>query len=165
MKRLLLAVAALAGCEHGRPETATTETRQILEGFSLRQSVKGTTSWVLRARLALLHEGSRQVSFSEPRLEFYTGSKLTARAEAERGSTDLGTRDVSLSSAVKVSSLRDGTVLNTENLIYLSSSRKFTTESAVVLNRPGAVLRGRGLSANHDLSELRIRNQTTEDAP
>lgn len=157
---------ALGACSSEKTAAApVTETRQILEGFSLRQSKQGALSWALSARIALLHEGSRQVSITEPRLEFYNDSKLAARGESLRGMTDMGTTDVVLSSAVKITSLRDGAVLTTDNLIYLAQQKQFTTESEVVLSRPGVVLRGRGLRANHDLSEVRIRHQTTVVAP
>lgn len=157
---------ALGACSNEKTAAPpVAETRQILEGFSLRQSKQGSLSWSLSARIALLHENSRQVSITEPRLEFYNDSKLAARGESLRGLTDLGTSDVVLSSAVKVSSLRDGAVLTTDSLTYLSKNKQFTTESPVVLRRPGVILRGRGLRANHDLSEVRIRNQTTEVSP
>lgn len=154
----LLSCLALA-CRKAAP-AASQEPHQVLEDFNLSQSYRGSPSWDLRARTAVLKENSSQASLTSPQMAFYRKGRIASRLSALTGSVRTDTHDVRLSSSVVVTSLEDHSVLRTEELEYSSQKRKFFTDKEVMVKRPGGFLRGRGLEAEPDLSEIRIFNQT-----
>lgn len=133
-----------------------------MEDFSLSASSRGRPAWSVEARFAFLDEGSQRVFLKEPRLSFFKDGRLFSQAKSKTGAADLSSREVFLSSSVVVDSIEANAKLETESLVYFDKIKKFKTENLVALSRPGAVMRGRGLEANADLSELRIYNQESE---
>ena len=163
MKRyavILAAAAALGGCEAGR-HVQGGEPTQRLEGLELRQSTLGSPTWDLKSRSAKLTDGDKRADLVAPHVKFYKEGKQVSQVTAMAGFVLTDTHDVTLSSSVVVKSLEDQTILNTEELRYSSEKKKFVTDRYVVVNRPGGTLRGRGLEASPDLSEIRIFKQET----
>jgi LPS export ABC transporter protein LptC len=95
-------------------------------------------------------------------MEFFKLGKIATRLSANSGLVHTDSSDVRLSSSVVVTSLEDNSVLRTDELLYSSKMKKFITDHDVLVRRPGAVLRGRGLEANPDLTEIRIFHQTSK---
>ncbi len=147
-------------CRRGLPPQAQ-EPQQTLEDLTLSQSTLGRPSWRLEARKAVLEENSSQAALENPRMRFYKNGKPVSTLSALSGLVRMDTQDVRLSSSVVVTSLEDGSVLKTEELRYSSRGRKFLTEHPVHLARPGGEMRGRGLEASEDLSEIRVFDQRT----
>lgn len=167
MTRALLALLLLAGaCSRRAPEEAE-ERRQVMEGLTLSQSEKGRPSWTLKSSRALLREESKTATLDSPVMEFFEKGKRVSRVTAVAGEVSTETSDVRLSSSVVLDSFEDKSRLTTDVLLYDSKKKKFTTTSDILVKRPEGVLKGKGLEAKPDLSEIRIFNQrsTLSGAP
>lgn len=159
MTRALLALLVLAAaCSRRAPEEPE-ERRQVMEGLTLSQSEKGRPAWTLKSRRALLREESKTATLDEPVMEFYEKGRKVSRVTALAGEVDTDTRDVRLSSSVVLDSFEDKSRLTTDVLLYDSKKKKFTTTADILVKRPEGVLKGKGLEAKPDLSEIRIFNQ------
>ncbi len=154
----LAALISVAACGPRAP-LPREERLQTIDSLSLSQSVGGRPGWTLHARLAHLREDEKTASLESPMMEFYRGAAVVSRVTARSGEIFTDTHDVRLSSSVVVNSLDDHSILETEQLLYSSRMARFHTESAVVVRRPGAVIRGEGMEATPDLSEIRIFRQ------
>jgi len=130
-----------------------------MEGLTLSQSEKGEPSWTLKSRRAVLREDEKRATLTEPVMEFYKKGKSVSRVTALAGEVETESNDVRLSSSVALESFEDKSRLTTTELLYNSARGRFTTTAEIVVRRPEGVLRGKGLSAKPDLSEVRIFNQ------
>lgn len=137
------------------------EQRQSIEGLSLSQSDKGTLSWTLKSRHAVLREDEKLATLTEPTIEFYKDGKPVSKVTALTGTIETEAHNVHLSSSVAVNSYEDQSRLMTSDLLYDSARHRFTTTADVVVQRPEGILRGKGLEAKPDLSEIRIFNQSS----
>ncbi|MDX6768585.1 MAG: LPS export ABC transporter periplasmic protein LptC [Elusimicrobiota bacterium] len=163
MSRLFLPLVLLLAAGCGRRQAAAGEERvQTLDGLVLRQSENGRPSWTLRARLAVLREDQKKAVLSDPAMEFLRDGKVVSRVTAAAGEVDTETRDVRLSQSVALDSLDDASRLTTEELLFSSARQRFRTDREVLVKRPDATLRGSGLEATPDLSEIRVFNQRTD---
>jgi LPS export ABC transporter protein LptC len=159
---LASAALALAGCGVRRPAAAASEERtQSLEGLELRQSENGRPSWTLKARLAVLREDEKKAVLTAPTMEFLRKGKVVSRVTALEGEVATDTRDLRLSRSVVMDSLEDRSRMTTEELLFDSAKKRFRTDREVLVKRPEGTLKGRGLEAAPDLSEIRIFNQST----
>ena len=160
MRPLLAAAAVLSLASCGsRTEGERVERRQVMEGLTLSQSEKGAPSWTLKSPLAVLREDSKRATLEKPAMEFYRGGKAVSRVTALGGEVDTATHDVRLSSSVVLDSFDDKSKLTTTELLYSADKKKFTTKADILVQRPEGVLRGRGMEATPDLTEIRIFNQ------
>ena len=153
-------IALAAGCRRAAPPRSE-EPQQRLEGFALSQSTLGSPAWDLEARSATLSEGDRVAQLNAPALAFYKNKKKVSTVTARAGIVRTDTYDVTLSSDVVVHSLEDQSALMTSELRYSSQRKLFLTDKDVLVKRPGGTLRGTGLEASPDLSDIRVFNQRT----
>lgn len=130
-----------------------------MEGLTLSQSDKGQPSWTLKSRRAILREDSKIATLAEPVMEFYKNGKAISRVTALAGEVETASNDVRLSSSVAMDSFEDRSHLTTTELFYNSKRGLFTTPADIMIKRPEGVLRGKGLEAKPDLSEIRIFDQ------
>ena len=161
----LLPLLLAAACR--KAPIAAQEPHQALSELSMSQTYRGRPSWDLTAATAVLKESENVAVLAEPRMAFYEDGKLASRLTSLTGLVHTDTQDVRLSSSVVATSLADRTVLRTEELNYSSKRKKLLTDKDVLVKRPGGTLRGRGLEANPDLSEIRIFHQKSliDEAP
>jgi len=160
--RYVLAALLLAGSACGRSgEAEREERRQVMEGLTLSQSDKGEPSWTLKSARAVLREDAKLATLTEPVMEFYKKGKAVSRVTALAGEVDTESHGVRLSSSVVLDSFDDRSRLTTTELFYDSTRGRFTTTADILVKRPEGVLRGRGLEAKPDLSEIRIFNQSS----
>lgn len=131
----------------------------MIDGLTLSQSSNGKRAWTLRSRLAVLREDEKLAELAEPGMDFYRLGKVVSRVTARGGAVHTETHDVRLSSSVVLDSLDDRSRLTTEELLYSSARGRFVTSADVQIRRPEGVVRGRGLEATPDLSEIRIYEQ------
>ncbi len=155
------ALAALLSLTACGPRAASPheDRQQAIEGLTLSQSVGGVPAWTLRSRLAQLREDEKTASLESPTMEFYCDGTAVSRVTARTGEINTDTHDVILSSSVVLDSFDDHSILETDQMRYSSKRARFHTESAVLVRRPGAVIRGEGMEATPDLSEIRIFRQ------
>jgi LPS export ABC transporter protein LptC len=158
---LVAVVCLLAACR-GKMPSILERPKQTLDGFALSQSHKGLPVWDLHSPSAELSEDAQTAVLSDPKLQFYKNGKLESTLRAESGAVDMQTQDVVLSSSVVATSISDGGTLLTEHLEYRAKSATFFTDRDVLVKRPGGTLRGKGLEANQDLSQIRIFKQRAE---
>lgn len=156
----------LSGC-HRKGAPAAEQPLQKLEGVQMSQSTLGKPAWKLTAESATLENGDAVAVFHRPEVAFYEDRKEVSTVSAATGVIQTDTHDVTLSTDVVVHGLEDKSTLKTEELVYSSKKKKFLTDKDVFVQRPGGSLRGRGLEASPDLSDIRIFNQRTviEGAP
>ncbi len=102
-----------------------------------------------------------RATLTEPVMEFYKKGKPVSRVTALSGEVETDSHNVRLSSSVAMDSFEDKSHLTTSELFYNSTRRRFTTQDDIVVTRPEGVLRGRGLEAKPDLTEIRIFNQSS----
>ena len=131
----------------------------MIDGLTLSQSANGKLAWTLRSRLAILREDEKLAELSEPNMDFYRLDKVVSRVTARTGTVHTETHDVRLSTSVVLDSLDDRSHLTTEELLYSSARGRFLTSADVQIVRPEGVVRGRGLEATPDLSEIHIYRQ------
>lgn len=155
---LCAAALSLAGCESAVP-AGEPAPMQTLEDFSLRQTAHGKLSYLLKARLAVLRENDQEAALSDPRMELYQGGKVTVRVRGRSGHADLQTFNVHLASSVVLDLIEERSTMRTEELLYDEKRGVFHTQAPVILERPGATLRGRGFEADHRGTSARIFNQ------
>jgi len=153
----LLAVLVAAGCR--RAAVGESAPLQTLEDLTLRQTLRGAPVWELQARSAVLHEDDAQALLAEPRMQFYRDGRVASRVSSVTGRVRVDTHDVFLSSSVVLEVPEERSVLSTDSLDYSSRRNLFTTDAEVVVRRPEGRLKGRGLEAKPDLSEIRIFHQ------
>lgn len=154
------AALALAGaaCESAPPAQDSTPI-QTLEDFTLRQTRKGKLAYLLRAQLAVLRENDQKAALTEPRMELFENGKTSVRVRSRTGNADLATSHVHLASSVVLDLIEERSTMKTEELFYDDKRSVFFTEGPVTLERPGAIVRGRGFEADHRGSSARIFNQ------
>lgn len=156
----MAALVLAAGCGSA-PEPAPERGRQTVEDLTLSQSENGRPSWTLRSRLAVLREDEKIADLEAPTMDFYRDERAVSRVRALSGLARTDTHDIKLSSAVVLDSFDDRSELTTDDLFYSSKTKRFHTDDPVVIRRPEGTLRGVGLEATPDLSEIRIFRQTS----
>ena len=162
LRRAWLAVLAtgLAAC--GGSNSTIGEPVQRLENLELSQSQGRTPGWNLKAASAVLQESDKNAALVEPRMEIFKNGRPATRLSARAGFLRTDNNDLRLSTGVVVTSLEDGAILKTEELLYSSARAKFFTEKEVTIIRKDGVVHGQGLEASPDLSKVTIFNQRTQ---
>lgn len=131
----------------------------MFEGLALRTSEAGRPLWELRAQEARILEDSHRASLVRPHMDFYKDRRRVSWMTAETGEVQTEIQDVRLSGSVVVVSTKDRSTLRTETLEYSSKRGKLHTQALVNLERPDARVKGVGMEASPDLSEVRIFKQ------
>ncbi|MBI4425214.1 MAG: LPS export ABC transporter periplasmic protein LptC [Elusimicrobia bacterium] len=163
-RAVLALLLTLAGCR-GQPSAARGAPTQEARGFSMTRSQRGAVEWRLDSARATLDETSTRAALEQPRVELFQNGRKATTARARQGELELASQDMRLAGAVVVESLAEGSRLATEELRYSAKSKEFHTDRPVEIRRPGGVMRGRGLTASHDLSVIRVRGQETRVEP
>jgi LPS export ABC transporter protein LptC len=157
---VLLGSLGAGACRQARPTAS--EPLQTMEDFVLDQTVGGVQVWELAARSAVLHEEAGHAVLDQPRMRFFRGGRVVSRVSSVTGKVMVATHDVFLSTSVVLEALEDRSVLETDAMTYSAKRDRFLTDAEVLVKRPEGRLRGRGLEARPDLSEIRIFNQRAE---
>lgn len=158
-KGLALAALLLAACAKENPPPPD-EASQTMLDFTMTQTAKGVRIWALaspRARVTL--EGAAVLE--KPEVKFYRDGQHASTARSRQAAVRGDGKDVALVGEVVIIAPKDNTTLRTERLDYDSKTGRFRTDDAVVVERPDAVLRGRGLEADAALTDVTIYRQET----
>lgn len=158
---LLAGLLAAAACGP-KAEAPREELSQVMEGLVLRQSESGAAAWTLRSASTKLREESKLADLVEPSMEFYRKGRAVSKVTARLGQARTDSREVHLSSGVVLDSYDDRSRLTTEDLTYAPDQGRFVTQADILVRRPEGVVRGRGMTATPDLSEIRIFQQRSE---
>jgi len=153
---LACALGAFGGCSRKDAE-AQEDTTQSLQDFTMTQATSGRKAWTLRAPKAqLLSDGASLLS--RPHIEMYRGGRIASTAEGDEAIVREGSQDFLLRGDVRIYSPQEKATLKTDRLQYVSQTARFKTDSDVVIEQPGSVMKGRGLDADSTLSEIRIHH-------
>ena len=161
----LAACCALALSACSARSTSQGQPSQTFQGLTMTRTSAGDAQWTLHARQASVNERDGAVEFQAPEVALFDGGKVVPDVASRRGFFHQKTQDLSLEGSVLVtghdaSGKAGGKItLRTDALDYVSTERVFRTDRAVLIERPGSRMKGRGLVANHDLSEIRIKEQ------
>lgn len=161
MRKLLpLLLFGLAACG-GREQREALPGVSLLENFSMAESAAGDPRWSLDAEKGRLDEARGVITFTSPRVKFYDKGKVTSEITSRAGSLKMNDKAATLTDEVEVNAVRDGMRLSTSRLYYSSARAKIWTEEPVTIHKDRTVIKGRGFTANPDLSEIEIRRQET----
>lgn len=164
MKRLLpLLLLALAACESaGRGEAVPGVS--LLENFRMAESGAGAARWSLEAGKGRMDEKNGLITFTSPRVRFYEDGKPTSEISSRAGSLKMHDKSAVLTDEVVVNSLKDGMRLVTTKLYYSAARGKIWTDEPLTIYKDRTVIKGRGFTANPDLSAIEIQRQETRVA-
>lgn len=161
MKRLLpLLTAALCACGAEQPREALPGV-SLLEDFTMAETALDGTRWRLKAEKGLLDEKNGVITFTSPRITFFEEDRMTSEISSRTGSLKMNEKAAVLNDSVEAVSARDGMRLSTERLYYSSEKGKVWTEDPITVHKGKTVIKGRGFTANPDLSEIVIHRQET----
>ncbi|MDO8806382.1 MAG: LPS export ABC transporter periplasmic protein LptC [Elusimicrobiota bacterium] len=161
MKRLfpLLLLAAAACTDAGSREAAPGVS--LLTNFSMAEAASGASTWRLEAVTGRLDERKGVITFSAPRIKFYDQDRVSSEITSRTGSLQMQEKSAVLTDEVEVNAKKDGMRLLTTKLYYSSARAKIWTEEPVTIYKGRTVIKGRGFTANPDLSEIEIQHQET----
>lgn len=160
---LLAVILCIPGCsDYGEVPGKSPKLTQTVTGLYMFEAQKGETRWILEAKKADIFENNSKADLTEPVIYFKEKGKTVSKLEAETGLLDLDTKNVELTRKVKVKSLKENIFLTTDKLNYSFDENKFFTDSYVKIKQSDAIVEGRGLKADSDLSEIVIYNQKTK---
>lgn len=160
MRRLPLLLALLAGCA-GKEAREALPGVSLLEGFSISEAGPEGPRWRLDAEKGSMDEKKGLITFTSPRIRFYDKGAVTSEITSRAGSLRMTEKAATLTDEVAVNSPRDGMRLLTDRLYYSSARGWVWTDEPVTIHRGKTVIKGRGFTANPDLSEIEIKKQET----
>lgn len=155
---LLLAAAGCSGRGDSAPPPAGAG---LLKGVRLSQMSSNASDWTLDAMAARLEESETRIYFEAPRLKFFEKEQATSELSADTGFLDLMKKDAELVKNVVVVSWTERMTLKTGKLFFSSRKNKIWTDEEVTVLRGRNMMRGRGFTANPDLTEIEIIRQET----
>ncbi|OGR75479.1 MAG: LPS export ABC transporter periplasmic protein LptC [Elusimicrobia bacterium GWC2_64_44] len=162
MKKLaLILLPLLAACGGTDAREATLPGVSLLENFSMSEADRLGSRWRLDADKGRLDEKKGVITFTSPRIRFYDAGKVSSEVTSRAGSLKMTEKSAVLSDEVVVTAVRDGMKLATTKLYYSSARAKIWTEEPVTIYKGRTVIKGRGFTANPDLSEIEIQRQET----
>lgn len=156
----LLLPAALAACSGGKSSGAAPGV-SLLENFSMAESAGNSRRWTLDSALGRLDEKKGTIAFDGPRIKFFDKGRVSSEISARGGTLEMRRKEAELTDDVQVTARRDGMTLKTTKLYYSSARGKIWTEEPVTILKGRTVIKGRGFTANPDLSEIEIQHQET----
>lgn len=140
---------------------------QVREGASLMTGVQVSQvndnylQWTLAAGTARFEDGDTKIYFDGPKMDLFKNDNLTSRLNADNGFLDMTKKDAQLEKNVRVEAKADGMILTTTRLFFSSDKNKIWTDDPVTILKGNTVTKGRGFTANPDLSRIAIKHQET----
>lgn len=160
--RRLIALASLAcACAAGSAPPAG-EVLQVMEDFTMTQTADGQLLWRLKARNADISiDGAARIT--EPELLFYRKGAHASTARARKGTVTVqaGVNNVVLEEEVVILAHAEKTTLHTSRLDYSTKDRRFRTREEVLIIRPDARIKGKGMEADEALTDITLYKQKT----
>lgn len=156
---LILLLAITAGCNDQYAENEPTQINvaEIVEGFTLTQTVEGRKAWVLNARLAKSYREKNLINVYGAQIEFYSrDGKLFSTLESDSGVYYLKSGDMKAIGNVSVVSA-DSAILKTDSLKWISREEKIRTEGSVKVTKGVTIITGDGLVSDPGLDHIEIQ--------
>jgi len=166
LKRVLPAVllAAFAACSQNATREAAPGV-SLIRGLSVSETDGPDRKWVLDSETARMDEKKGFTYFTFPRIKFYDAGAVSSVITSRNGFLQMKEKAAELTGDVRVNSQKDGMLLETTRMFYSSARGKIWTEEPVTIYKQRTVIKGRGFTANPDLSEIEIEHQETRMRP
>jgi len=157
----LFILLAFAACSGGGP-AETARGVSLFSGLSVSGTDSNSPKWRLDTPAASMEDREGRMIFSLPVMHFYADGRVSSIIKAQSGQFELSKKSAVLSANVSVDAKKEGMLLKTEKLYYSSEKGKIWTDEKVTLFRGKTVIKGKGFTANPDLSEIEIEHQETK---
>ncbi len=161
MKKFLILLSLpllFSACQKNSASGDNVLPSQRAEGFVLRETVNGQTSWQLKANAADFYD-NQEVIMENPKIIFNQGKKestLTSKKGTYKENI------ITFLGSVVVKSEEENLKLTTEKLFYNTSTKVAWTDVPFVLKRNGITVRGKALKADQGFSNIEIYKQVTD---
>jgi len=157
---VLLLLAAVAACS-GKEQGIAAPGVSLVKNFSIAESDAVSSHWRLDAESAVLLDKEGLMRFIAPRIKFYEVDAVSSEITSRFGLMRTREKAAELTGSVTVNSRKDGMRLTTTKLYYSAARGKIWTEEPVTIYKDRTVIKGRGFTANPDMSEIEIEHQET----
>ena len=108
-----------------------------------------------------MEEKNGLIYFTAPDVKFYDGNVLSSEITSLKGELKMREKEAELTGSVHVDARKDGMKLETSRLFFSSARNKIWTGEPVTIYKERTIIKGRGFTANPDLSEIEILHQET----
>src|SRR5580765_1003753 len=168
-----LAVAALLqGCSGGKKLSASGTSGLLpdseVEDFTVTETDSGKAEWTLFARHAATYTSRDLVTARAVRIDFFgADGRQSSELIAREGELYQRTRDMIARGNV-VLQTTEGWRMTTEELHFLNSRRRITSDKLVRVEKEGSVLEGVGFESDPNLEHFEFQHQvraTVQPAP
>jgi LPS export ABC transporter protein LptC len=153
----------LSGCSGGKKLSASGTTGELPDGevedFSITETDSGRTQWTLFAKHAATYQARDLVTARTLRIDFFDekGQK-SSELLAREGELYQRTRDMVARGNV-VLLTTEGWRMSTEEMHFLNSHRKITSDKLVRVEKEGTVLEGVGFESDPNLEHFEFQHQ------
>jgi LPS export ABC transporter protein LptC len=158
-----LAGALVAGCSGGKKLSASGTTGELpdneVEQFYVTETDSGRTQWTLFAQHAATYQARDLVIVRGVRVDFFNekGEK-SSELVAREGELLQRTRDMVARGNV-VLLTTEGWRMSTEEMHFLNSRRRITSDKLVRVEKEGTVLEGVGFASDPNLEHFEFQHQ------
>jgi len=155
--------AGLSGCSGGKKLSASGTKGELPDGevedFSITETDSGRTQWTLFAKHAATYQARDLVTARTLRIDFFDekGQK-SSELVAREGELYQRTRDMIARGNV-VLLTTEGWRMSTEEMHFLNSHRKITSDKLVRVEKEGTVLEGVGFESDPNLEHFEFQHQ------
>jgi len=155
--------AGLSGCSGGKKLSASGTKGELPDGevedFSITETDSGRTQWTLFAKHAATYQARDLVTARTLRIDFFDekGQK-SSELLAREGELYQRTRDMVARGNV-VLLTTEGWRMSTEEMHFLNSHRKITSDKLVRVEKEGTVLEGVGFESDPNLEHFEFQHQ------
>jgi len=158
--------SGVAGCSGGKKVSASGATGELpdneVESFYVTETDSGRPQWTMYAQHAATYQARDLVTVRGVRVDFFDGkgdkgvksSELVAR----EGELQQRTRDMVARGNV-VLLTNEGWRMSTEEMHFLNSTHKITSDKLVRVEKQGTVLEGVGFESDPNLEHFEFQHQ------
>lgn len=163
---LLAALSALPACRRapsGESNGVPDKPSLLFQGFGARASHRGEPVWEARAVRARVFDAEQRAQAEDVEITYYVKGKAVSKAWAKHARMDLGDYDLDAEGDVRLRG-SNGVLLTTPRLRWDNARQVASSSARVRVVRGGAVLTGRGFSADRELRDVRIFEDVQAEA-
>jgi LPS export ABC transporter protein LptC len=155
--------AVVAGCSGGKKLSASGTSGELpdseVEDFSVTETDSGRPQWTLFAKHAATYQARDLVTARTLRIDFFDeNDRKTSELIAREGELYQRTRDLVARGNV-VLLTTEGWRMSTEEMHFLNSRRKITSDKLVRVEKQGTILEGVGFESDPNLQHFEFRHQ------
>lgn len=156
MKFFAFFVLILFSCRSKIQDRLVTQPRDRFDKLSVIHINYPERLWELEADSAELY-GDEKVMLKKFKIKIYRQNELSLVINSDYGFFDLKTRDVQTKGKTEIL-LSDNRKIITKNLEYKHSISKFISNDEAYLDTHHAKVKGTGIIANSDFSDIELKN-------